>query len=231
VTFLELAQKLVQEADMNGDGPTTVVSQTGDYEKAVRWVNQSYMDIQLLHDDWHFMWTTFSKTLSIGTGEYTATEMSHDTPGSRFSVARFDVESFRYYPASSGLSAENFCTYWPYYDFRDQFIFGAARSSSGAPTEFTVAPNKNVLFWQTPSVSYVVNGICYRAATEMSADGDEPLLPAEFHMLIVWWALSKYAGFEESAPVFQNAMAQMSRIRNKLERQERPEICLGGPLV
>lgn len=231
MTFLELAQKLVQEADMNGNGPTTVVGQTGDYGKAVRWINQSYMDIQLLHDDWNFMWAEFTKTLTAGVNTYTAREMTHDTPASRFDVARFNLESFRYYPVSAGVNGENFSTYWPYHSFRDQYLFGPSRNASGVPSDFTVAPNKNVIFWQSPSVPYVINGLCYRAATEMSADSDEPILPEEFRMMIVWWALSKYAGFEESAPVFQNALTQISRIRNKMERQERPEICWDGPLA
>lgn len=216
---------------MNGTGPTSVTGQAGEYKRVVDWINNSYMDIQLKHDDWNFMWAEFSKDLTAGTGEYTAKEMTHNNLASQVDVARFDLESFRYYLKSSGVSAENFCCHHEYHAFRDMYRFGSTRTQQGVPSEFAVAPNKNVLFWQTPNDVYVINGIFYRAATKMSADSDVPILPSEFHYLIVWWALTKYAGFEESSPVFQNGVAQLNRMLNKMERQERPEILCAEPLA
>lgn len=216
---------------MNGTGPTAVTGQTGEYKRVVDWINASYMDIQLKHDDWNFMWAEFSKELTAATGEYTAKAMTHNTPASQVEVARFDLESFRYYLKSSGETAENFCCHHEYLAFRDIYRFGATRTQPGVPSEFTVAPNKNVLFWQIPNAVYVINGIYYRAAAEMSGDSDVPVLPAEFHRAIVWWALTKYAGFEESTPVYQNGMAQLTRMLNKMERQERPAILESEPLA
>lgn len=232
MNFLQLSQRLRLEAAIDGSGPTTVVGNTNnEYARVVNWINAAYLDIQSKNDDWNFMWAEFTKTLSASTGEYTALEMTHDTPASRVEVSRFNNQSFRYYLASTGVSGENFCCYHPWSFFRDMYQFGSTRTQEGVPSEFSIKPNRNVVFWQIPNDSYVIRGEFYRAATSMSVDADEPIFADEFHLAIVWWAMMNYAGFEETSFQYQHAKNQLDKIMNKMERQERPEIEEAGPLV
>ena len=41
---------------MDGSGPLSVVGNTdNDYARVVRWINQAYAEILMLHDNWNFM--------------------------------------------------------------------------------------------------------------------------------------------------------------------------------
>lgn len=68
--FLQLCQKLRQEAGIAGNGPLTTVGQSGELGRLVDWIQQGYNDIQEKHEDWDFLRYDFSLPLTIGQSIY-----------------------------------------------------------------------------------------------------------------------------------------------------------------
>lgn len=91
MNFLGLVQRLTQEAGASGAGPTDVVGQQGEYARMVNWVNDAWLDIQSLHQDWEFLRTTCSFPTVDGQAVYTATQANATNFG------MWDIDTFRNY--------------------------------------------------------------------------------------------------------------------------------------
>ena len=232
-TFLTLCQRLRRESGgIAGSGPTTVVGNTiVEYQRIVDWINDAYMEIAQKQTTWRFLHFTFSRTVTAGTAQLTAREMTHDTPTSRFDVRRFDDTRFRYYPVSAGQIQEQRMYPWPIEEFLNIHRFQATRTQTGQPLNFAVDKHRNVLFAGIPDVDYVVTGEGWRMPIRMAADADEPLVPDEHRMLIMWWALVKYAGLEESSFKYQHALNMLNAGWTALETQELDDVVFGDALA
>ena len=57
-TFLELTQDLHRESGAAGSAPSTVVGQTGEAQRLVKWIQRADLQIQKLWHDWEFLWST-----------------------------------------------------------------------------------------------------------------------------------------------------------------------------
>jgi hypothetical protein len=122
--------------------------------------------------------------------------------------------------------------FYDYDHFRETFRYGATRTSAGHPQYWTESPNGSVLMYPIPGPGvYVVTGEFCRSVDVLSGDADTPIIPGDYHMAIVYWAVWKYAGFEESSAVYMNAQAQMAKYIGRMERLERPTFRTGAPLV
>ena len=66
MTFLELCQTVRQEVGVSGTGPTTVLNQEGQLKVIIDFVADSDFQIQILWEDWEFLWAQYSSTLSTG---------------------------------------------------------------------------------------------------------------------------------------------------------------------
>ena len=69
MTFLELCQTVRQEVGVSGTGPTTVLSQEGQLKVIVDFVAASDFEIQVLWEDWDYLWAQYSSTLSTSVKE------------------------------------------------------------------------------------------------------------------------------------------------------------------
>ena len=54
-TFLELVNDLRRECSVAGTGLSSVVDQTGESQRLVRWINQAHEEIQGKYFDWRFL--------------------------------------------------------------------------------------------------------------------------------------------------------------------------------
>ena len=230
MNYLQLANRLrLESGGISGTGPTTVVGNSNnEYARVCNWIADADVEIQLKYDDWRFMWNQFSLATVAGTAEYTEATI---TGSASLGVSRYDLESFRYYLTSAGIGNEQHIIHREYRYFRERWLIGNNRASTGAPSECTFLPNRKIHLAPIPNAIYTVTGDFYRNSVRMTLDGDEPLYPSQFHMLPVWWALVKYAGLEEAPAVYTNAQNQLSLLWGAFERQERPNVTFGGPLV
>lgn len=233
MNFLGLCKQLRQEAGIpsNVNGPTSVAGQTGEMKRIVDWVNQSYVDILSMHETWRFMRAPFQFDLTVGSRTYSKAAVKA-AAGLTNDIMTYVVHSLRLYLPSEGIESEHELIHVPDWDeFRSQFLLGPGVTTSGRPRFFSIDSGDNLVFNVLPDQAYRVYGDYVIEPAYMTADADVPLLPSWSHMIIVWYALLKYAGFEESSPQYTHAMNMYESMLNRLEMRELPAIFLPDPLA
>ena len=227
MTFLEICQRLRQEAGISGTGPTAVTGQSGEMLRVVDWAKSAYENIQNKYPHWEFLRFDFSFPTVAATATYAPT----DAGVGLTEHTKWVRDSLRIYLTATGVNDEQWLTCIPWATFRDTRLFGANRSVSGRPTEFAVRPNQSIVLWPTPDAVYTVVGEYFKRPQVMSADADEPVFPREFHMAIAWRALVLYGGFESASEAYSRAVIEYNEIMAKLEIDQLPGISVGGTLV
>lgn len=228
MNFLQLSQRLRQEAGLTGSGPTTVVGQTGISKQIVDWINTAYIDILSQHTYWHFMQDDFSFDLVASQRAYSITETGV-TDLKNWKVN--DYGSFRIYLTSAGITNEQYLYPILWDDYRQMYLYGATRTAEGFPSYFSVQPDKGLNFYLVPDSIYTVTGEYFKKPAELAADADEPLIPDEFHMLIVWRALMLYAGFDAANEKYALGKNEYTKMLMRLEIDQLPQMTFGAPLA
>jgi hypothetical protein len=82
-----------------------------------------------------------------------------------------------------------------------------------------------------PDGVFTVSGQYWKKPQALAADADEPEMPDEFHMLIVWKALEHYALYESAAESLVRAQKEQKWYMNRLEIDQLPDVQMPGPLV
>lgn len=223
MNFLEICKRVRQESGISGTGPVTVVSQTGEFEKIVGWVLSAYQDVQNRHANWNFMRFDFSFPTIAATSTYLPSAVS------LAEHAKWELRDMRTYLAATGVSDENRLTYIPWSKLKAHRLIGVVQS--GKPVEFAVRPDKSLVFWPTPDAVYTTTGEYWKRAQTMAANADEPLIPDEFHMIIVWGAVRYYAGDQGAAELFALADANYTRMMRALEIDQLPAVEMAGALA
>ena len=223
MTFLELCVSLQELAGVTNSPMTTTVSQTGVNLRVANWVKNAWSDIQNLHADWYFL----RQDLSF----VTASSQSYDTTAMGATTLRkLDTESLRCYLTASGVANEQCLGYVDWDDFRNTYLFGTRQS--GRPVCFSIAPATKTLYLNSnPGTGYTIVGYYGRTPVVFSANADVPAMPSEYHMLIVYRALMKYAGFEAAAEAKVEAIENYRPMLCAMEREQLPRVRLGGALA
>lgn len=216
---------LRQEAQIPGSGPTSVANQTGENKNLVDWIRNAWREIQLLHDDWQWRTASFSFTTDDGIFSYTPADAGIAT---RFSA--WDSRSISIYQTSQGPSNGTPLPFLDYVRYRDYYIIGNQVGSR--PVIHSVAPNLNLLIGPKPSdIGYTVEGEYRKSAQELTVAGDIPEMPEDFHMMIVYKALMKYARAEAAGEIYEDANTEYKRLKYQLEMKQLPAVLLAETLV
>ena len=225
LTFLQLAQRLRQEAGISGTGPATVVSQTGESKKVVDWIQTAYEDIQNLHAEWDFLRTdlTFQTIATVNT--YAKTAISADEHG------EWVDDSFRSYLTSGGVGSEQFMYWMNWKDFRDWSLLASARNSTGIPRYIAQKPDTSLIVWPTPNAAYTINGEYFKRPQTMTANADIPLIPDKYQVIIVWRALMFYAGQANAPELYAVGQTEYKRLLRKLESSQLQPVRLAEPMA
>ena len=217
MTFLELCQELRRESGAAGTGPTAVTSQTGENLRLVNWVKESWRRIQRARDTWRWMRADAAGySLVAGTASYLRSAIV----ASRF--GRWIRDSiFLVHPTTSMKVYPEFME-WD--KFRLNFLHGATPDNS-QPQWFSIAPDESLYFHPPPDVAYVLRASYQKSAQELTANADEPEMPEDFHMAIVYGALMLYARYEAAQEILgeakQSYTSEMQRLeRTQLERMD-----------
>lgn len=220
MTFLEICQRTRELAGIAGTGPTTTVAQTGEMLRLVNWVKQSWIDIQNLQQTWNFMLADLSFTTTGSQGDYTPTQMGATN------LRKLDVESLRCEITALGYQNRQFMDPCDWTQFRDAYRFNTL--TENRPIRFAQEPKTNSLYLDAipDATGYTITGRYWTKPVTLSADADEPAMPDEFHMLIAYWALSKYAGYESAPEAKQEAAENTARLLNALSVDQLPDITL-----
>lgn len=228
MNFLQLVQRLRSECGVSDTGPTTVVGQTGEYERLVNWVNAAWMDIQSAHQDWNWLRTSLTPFATVaGQTTYSPTA----APMSLTDFGAWDRDSFRVYETAAGISSETFLTYQPYDLWRNSYLIGALRSTTSRPDIVTVAPDNSLGFGPITAAGYSIVGDYFKLPSEMSADTDIPVLPTQYHMAIVYRAMMSYGAYFAAPEVYQRGETEFSKMMLRMTADRLPDILMGGTLA
>jgi hypothetical protein len=105
---------------------------------------------------------------------------------------------------------------WPYNDFRDYYLIGTNRTTYTRPCDITVSPTNSLILGLPPDDVYTVVTEYYKAPTTLSADSDEPAMPARFHMAIVYKAMTYYGLYESASEVLTRGEGLFAQLYDQL---------------
>ncbi len=240
MNYLELCQKTRKKCRIAGTGPTTVISQTGMYEKVVEWVQEAWDEIQRDRPDWDWMRKVVSFETTAGCTAYSATDTGLTDWGNWWpATARIYKGDTMLLPAggswswdgiggddvlwySEGKTSEVFLEYQEYDQW--QYSHGVGVTENDEPRIVTVSPNKSLVFTPTPDDAYTILCDYQRDLQIMTDDADIPEMPVDLHMAIVWKAVMYFAEDKLFLERRQFAEAQYDIIMNKTNRDQRNQM-------
>ena len=234
---LQLCNSLMVECAIPGPMQTTL-NQTGELARVVGWIDQAWNDVQTEHDDWNWM----RSSVLLGGGASFATVAGQafyplgtgaGTSGIQLAnFAKWAKGTFRNNTTATGFLDEIFMDQIPYDAWRDGYMYGAQRTVQTRPMAVAIGPGEEVCVGPPPNGLYTVTGDYFRAPTVMSSDTDTPTgLPAAQHMIIVYRAMWKYAGYEAASEVYQTGKENWGIMLAQLEAIKMPEVRVGGALA
>lgn len=231
MNFLQLAQELSSEVGASGNGPSSVLGQTGLSKRLVNWTAKAWMEIQGLHNTWNWMRYPFSWETVAGTGDYLPSAITNTLTGDVMTDMRYWYkDTFRCQKKSIGIQDEQWLVEWEYYVFRNTYRFNV--QVDGRPVVFAENPQgKAIMLGQKPDDVYIITGEYQRKAWALVNDGDVPDIPDAYHMMIVYKAMISYGMYEAAAEVVQRGEAQYQALLTQLEREQLQEVYLGNPLA
>lgn len=230
-TALQIGQAAERDTRAFGSISSTYVGASGDALDIWNAVIEAWIEIQNQRSDWRWMRTHFTgKSITDGTGTYAATDWSLTDvaewltrgPGSRRVL-------WTIYKASDGVGYERELTPIEY----DTWLYRYQRGTvvENDPVEFAITPDNSVAFGPVPDTTYTVAGSYRQTPQTLSADADEPNMPARFHDAIRHLAVTKYAAADGDPNVFAKALASYETIMADLRRDQTPRITLGPALA
>lgn len=237
MNYLALCQRVRQECQDSGSGPSTVSGQTGLLGRIVSWVADSYTEIQNRHAvSPHWRWLRYGFTVdttadddSYAYGDVTDTTTSAAI--TRFSTWHIkDIDNPpNIYLTSSGVGTQTQMTYIDWDLFK--YLYKRGTQTSSYPIHISEDPQQNLVIGPAPNGIYTVTGDYIRSAQVLAADGDTPEMPSQFHMLIVYKAMIRY-GYREIAPeIIESAREDYRVLMRQLETHQLSQLKLAGPLA
>lgn len=206
---------------------TSVVSQTGEFQRVTTWINQAWIELQLERPNWDFMRS--SQLLGGGVSFATVAgqpEYQLGTGVGTVGVAAADFaswvpRSFRDQTTTTGVQDQIPLAWISYDAWRDGYSMGAMQTITTRPVAIAVGPNNSICVGPWPTATYTLTGDYYTAPTQMATNTDTPTgLPAQYHMAIVYRAMTYYAGYEAAPEVLQRGdggyrmiLRQLSNLR------------------
>jgi hypothetical protein len=238
-TFLQLVNTCRQEAGIAGGDLTTLQGGvlTAESQRIANWVNNEWLRVQRLRNDWQWMRQTFSAPLTGGVAEYTPAAIGAvSTP--TFTAAQFanwKRDSFRIYTGALPSQVdEMLASFIPWDQFRNIYLYGNMRQNFSRPVAFTVDPLKNLWFGMPPDnlgTSYFFDGEMYLAPSALVLDADTPGAPAFYHDWIMARALAAYGVFMSAQEVIDRAEMLINEVRPMVMADQLPIIETGPPLA
>lgn len=255
---VQLLQDVCQESGISGwQGISTTVGVTGQIARALEWVQKSWMSVQRASDMWQFMRFTATFSTVNGQWQYNGGGNESTAPTSPLVTANSATlingvapqlhsiveNSWRIYDNVSGIATEihlNSAHDWD--TFRELFRFSNIQLQTGRPTYITIMPNRDIALALIPDAGqgsgYTIYGDFYSKPQRLgilpgntSIDETVPWMPEEFHELITWEAVYRYAGFQEAGAQYVHAKNMAQDLWQALKDNQLPNVEPEGPLV
>ena len=225
MNLLQLVNQARVECGVSGPALTTAQSQIGEAARMVSWVQQAWIDIQTSKEDWLFLREPFTFNLVANQYQYTATEAGLTDFGN------WKRDSFRASSVGQDYKDEQLLNYMDFTTYRNLYRYANMRNTTARPVVVSITPEKDLAFGSKPDQAYVIDGEYYTQPTSLTADTDVPLIPARFHMAIVYRAMMYYAGYEAAPEVLARGDFEYRRLYSRMEIDQLPTIISGPPLA
>jgi hypothetical protein len=230
MNFLQIVQRLHSEASASGSAPGAVTSQTGEAQRLINWVSTAYEDIQNIHAEWDFLRFSFGFSATVGVQSYSHTAVSL-TEWAKWKISADNCPSGVTVSDDSSYANEHDLEYVEWEEFKRNYQFGPTRTQTGKPTIVSVDPAKNLVVWPIPDNTYYIAGEYFKRAQTLTSSTDEPIIPSQYHMILVWRALMLYAAYLGAPDTYAHGNNEYRRILSKLENNQLPEITFGDTLA
>lgn len=211
MTYLELCQNYVQEFGLSGgSGPSHVTGNSIlELTNVTRWIRDACTAIDQLWMDWRYLWCQYAET---------ATANAQTLPLPDQTVRMWDPRKMRF--RQSGVTG----AIWQsvdYYDRVDFLIqFDPDNAVAGAPVAFTIMPDNSVFFSAPFDAAYDFKGEFWQRPPALAADADIPMMPAEYHRIILARAAVYYGNREDAPEIIQGLEAEYVDLLDKLESDQ-----------
>lgn len=236
MTRLELVERLAQEC--GAEAPTTTIGQTGEDLRFVNWIDQAWSEIQSKRQDWRWMRSSnilgqgVSFTTVAGQTVYELGVGAGDVGVAADNFTGWVKHSFRNYTTSVGTTNEIFMDNIQFDAWRDGYMYGAMRDVRTRPVAIAIGPNNELCLGPPPTAGYTITGDYFMAPSAMAADDDTPTgLPQQFHMAIVYLAMTYYAGYESAPEVLDRGQGGYATLIRRLQAIQGQTIHGGGALA
>lgn len=203
MTFLELVQSVAALAGISDSGgPATVIDQVGDNRKIINYVQIADKEIQVLHQDWDFLWGS-------GVIETVAGISTYAGPSD---IRIWDANRIRY--NDRWLQVR----YWSDYEPEIR--------ANAEPEYVVIRPDNQLEIIPTPDDVYQISYDYYRAPARMAGNSSVSRIPSDYDEAIIGRALMLYGTYEPAEEsrlmgqeMFNAAMTAMEV--TQLQRRQR----------
>jgi hypothetical protein len=208
VTFLQLAQKTHELSGIQGSGPAAVTGNPDMYQKIVTWVADAWVTIQNARKDWRFLRVTFAVPITTRAAE-------HDLTAAPFSWTNFS--SFDQDSLTLNTTGQTDLQYLKLRDYRDfRMRYAALTMTSARPSALCQPSATKIRFNTILDADYDFRGDYWRSPQVLAASGEEPLLPLEHRMLIVYEALKTIAADRGTGDLREFANREYGKLYPKM---------------
>lgn len=207
--FLTLVGDLHTEVGAAGVAPTSVVNQTGEAKRLVRWVAIADYKIQLKWINWKFLRAVFStgNTTSVGVA----------TLAKPATLKTWDLKTFQI--VAPGETDKNPIDVVEYEDVKDEIV----DTDQGIPSRITIMPDNSLRFEPVPDGIYTIHADFYSKPIKMAANIDVSLIPEEQHdTAILGRAMMLYANHENAPEIKEQGRELYSEGLGELENHQLP---------
>ena len=238
---LELVKALAIECDLN---PASIGTLQGNIDietqRFAHWINMAHTKIQA-KTHWRWLRRRFRLNLVRSQDEYrygNALDLETNAPITRFKswVVEDDNPPRTHRIASTeGTSIASGVMTW--FDWND-FLFtyrNANLVAGNSPSIITVNPQDQLVISPTPHAdsdpTYYITGEYHASAQQLEADEDEPEMPEDYQMVIVYQALIRYAQNEVEKSTLEGAGKELKELMTGLLADQGPVVEFGEPLA
>lgn len=223
-TFLQLCQLTREKCGISGSGPSSVTGQSGELLRIVNWVQEAWLDLQRKRKMWWWMRADFAFVTTAGQQDYIPSVAGIND------LSAWHMDTLRAYRTADGVGDEQFLVEWEYQTLRNTYQYGD--QVNGRPVVAAVRPrDRALLLGSIPDAAYTVRGEYQRAARPFNSGLDVPSIPEEYHMIIVYGAMMKYAFYENAPEVLADGRMNYNMLLDQLMENQTDDITLGEPLA
>lgn len=221
---LQLVQRLKRERGAGGTAPASIAVLAGEDLMLDDWLADAWLEVQRKRMDWAWMRKTVTGTLTVGVGVYAASALNVLVLDfGRWQVQTDDYTVRAYSPTAPAVPLD--LTWLPYETFHARFLVSTVVNSS--PAYWGVAPDGRLLLGPKPATAgMTVTADYWAKPTALAADIDEPGMPSQFHMLLVWRALVEVASFDAAPEVEARARRNLRSAWVDLLDHQAPRVSL-----